>query len=181
RNSFPNQPIGFWNDSGERYHNAYWAKYPNTWHHGDDVMRSEQGGFLFYGRSDTTLNPGGVRIGTAEIYQALKSITEIADAVAVGQKQQGDEIIVLFVELSQGASLNDQLIETIKQQLRTQCSPRHVPKKIYPISKVPRTRSGKLVELAVKQVLNGQTVDNRHAIDHPEVLDEVASYANATT
>ncbi|EKO3677340.1 acetoacetate--CoA ligase [Vibrio sp. A11] len=181
RNSFPNQPIGFWNDNGERYHNAYWAKYPDTWHHGDDVMRSEQGGFLFYGRSDTTLNPGGVRIGTAEIYQALKSITEIADAVAVGQKQQGDEIIVLFVELSQGASLNDQLIETIKQQLRTQCSPRHVPKKIYPISKVPRTRSGKLVELAVKQILNGQTVDNRHAIDHPEVLDEVASYVNPTT
>lgn len=175
-NSFPNQPIGFWNDNGERYHQAYWSKYPNTWHHGDEVVHTEQGGFIFFGRSDTTLNPGGVRIGTAEIYQALASIDQIKDAVAVGQQVNNEEIIVLFIELAEGAQLDAQLKESIRSQLRHQCSPRHVPKKIHSLSKIPRTQSGKLVELAVKQALNGQTVSNLNAIDHPEVLKEIASY-----
>ncbi|PAU36909.1 acetoacetate--CoA ligase [Vibrio coralliilyticus] len=179
-NSFPNQPVGFWHDDGERYHNAYWDKFDNTWHHGDDVEMTDNGGMVFYGRSDATLNPGGVRIGTAEIYQQVNQLSEVKDSIAVGRVLDGDEKVVLFVQLDSDKTLSDELISTIKLQLKTQCSPRHVPAEVYAISEVPKTKSGKLVELAVKQVLHGKDVQNKGAIANPQVLDEIAQYATQT-
>lgn len=176
RNSFPNQPLGFWHDDGERYHKAYWDKFENTWHHGDDVEMTPLGGMVFYGRSDATLNPGGVRIGTAEIYQQVNQLAGIQDSIAVARQVDGDEKVVLFVQLEPHSSLSEQMIATIKQTLRKQCSPRHVPAEIYPLSEIPKTKSGKLVELAVKQVLHGQEVKNKGAIANPWVLDEIVEY-----
>ncbi|WP_431313147.1 acetoacetate--CoA ligase [Vibrio zhanjiangensis] len=179
-NSFPNQPLGFWRDSGERYHKAYWDKYPNTWHHGDDVEKTTNGGLIFYGRSDTTLNPGGVRIGTAEIYQQVNRLPQIKDSIAVGRSVDGDERVVLFVQLDDDHLLDDALIARIKLELKTKCSPRHVPAEIYAISDIPKTKSGKLVEMAVKQVLHGKEVKNKGAIANPLVLEEIAQYAIQT-
>lgn len=176
RNSFPNQPVGFWHDDGERYHNAYWNKFDDTWHHGDDVEMTPRKGMVFYGRSDATLNPGGVRIGTAEIYQKVNQLAEIQDSIAVGRQLEGDETIVLFVQLIDGQELSSELITSIKQTLKQQCSPRHVPAEVYSLSEIPKTKSGKLVELAVKQVLHGKDVKNRSAIANPWVLDEVVQY-----
>ncbi|WP_070966021.1 acetoacetate--CoA ligase [Vibrio sonorensis] len=173
-NSFPNQPLGFWHDDGERYHNAYWSRFPNTWHHGDEVKITPNGGMVFYGRSDTTLNPGGIRIGTAEIYQQVNQLDEVLDSVAVGQLVDGDEIIVLFVKVAQHLDFDESIQEKIRNRLKNHCSPRHVPGRIYAVSDVPRTKSGKLVELAVKQVVHGQQVVNRGAIANPEVLDEIS-------
>ncbi|MGS6583159.1 acetoacetate--CoA ligase [Vibrio diabolicus] len=172
-NSLPNFPAGFWNDSGERYHRAYWDKFDNIWHHGDDVEQTSVGGYVFYGRSDTTLNPGGVRIGTAEIYQQVNSIDGILDSIAVGKEVDRNEQIWLFVQLMKGIELNDEMIASIKAQLKSACSPRHVPSAIYAISDIPKTRSGKLVELAVKQVVNNRIVENLGAIANPEVLEEI--------
>ncbi|HHX8467466.1 TPA: acetoacetate--CoA ligase [Vibrio diabolicus] len=172
-NSLPNFPSGFWNDTGERYHRAYWDKFDNIWHHGDDVEQTSVGGYVFYGRSDTTLNPGGVRIGTAEIYQQVNSIDGILDSIAVGKEVDRNEKIWLFVQLMKGIELNDEMIASIKAQLKSACSPRHVPSAIYAISDIPKTRSGKLVELAVKQVVNNRSVENLGAIANPEVLEEI--------
>ncbi|MEZ9229562.1 acetoacetate--CoA ligase [Vibrio amylolyticus] len=174
RNSFPNQPVGFWHDSGERYHSAYWDRFPNTWHHGDDVCLTSNGGMTFFGRSDATLNPGGVRIGTAEIYQQVNQLEAIQDSIAVGQKIENDERVLLFIQLAQSETLTDDLITEVKRRLKEKCSPRHVPWRIYVVSDVPRTKSGKLVELAVKQIVNGQEVKNREAIANPEILDDIA-------
>ncbi|WP_295891699.1 acetoacetate--CoA ligase [uncultured Vibrio sp.] len=174
RNSFPNQPIGFWHDSGERYHSAYWDRYPNTWHHGDDVSLSIRHGMTFFGRSDATLNPGGVRIGTAEIYQQVNQLDAIQDSIAVGQKLDNDEQVLLFVQLAHEGDLTKELVGEIKQKLKEKCSPRHVPSRVYAIADVPRTKSGKLVEIAVKQIVNGQEVKNREAIANPEILDDIA-------
>ncbi|MCL9780832.1 acetoacetate--CoA ligase [Vibrio sp. S4M6] len=178
-NSFPNQPLGFWQDDGEKYHNAYWSKYPNTWHHGDDIKVTTNQGIMFYGRSDTTLNPGGVRIGTGEIYRQVNKIELILDSVAVGQAHQGDERIVLFVKLIPEQTLTSELIDEIKTRLRQNCSPRHIPSLIYAISDIPRTKSGKIVELAVKQVVNGKSVSNIGAIDNPDVLQEIEQIITA--
>ncbi|MGF1801483.1 acetoacetate--CoA ligase [Vibrio gigantis] len=172
-NSLPNFPVGFWNDTGERYHSTYWDRFDNVWHHGDEVAQSEHGGYLFYGRGDTTLNPGGVRIGTAEIYQQVNTIEGIIDSIAVGKYVDRNEQIWLFVQLQQGVALDDQLVTTIKNKLKSSCSPRHVPSQIFTISDVPKTRSGKLVELAVKQVVNGKDVENLGAIANAEVLEEI--------
>ncbi|MBB1462714.1 acetoacetate--CoA ligase [Vibrio sp. SG41-7] len=172
-NSLPNFPVGFWNDTGERYHNTYWDKFDNVWHHGDEVAQSEHGGYLFYGRGDTTLNPGGVRIGTAEIYQQVNTIEGIIDSIAVGKDVDRNEQIWLFVQLQQGVILNETLLAAIKSKLKSSCSPRHVPSQIFAISDVPKTRSGKLVELAVKQVVNGKDVENLGAIANAEVLEEI--------
>lgn len=177
KNSFPNQPLGFWHDNGERYHAAYWDKYENTWHHGDDVELTKNGGMIFFGRSDTTLNPGGVRIGTAEIYQQVNQLDQIADSIAVSRHVDGDEKVVLFVQLANGTPLNDELETLIRTTLKQKCSPRHVPSEIYPLSEIPKTKSGKLVELAVKQVLHGQEVKNKGAIANPWVLEEVLPYS----
>jgi len=177
-NSFPNQPIGFWNDDGERYHNTYWQRFDHVWHHGDEIKITPQNGIVFYGRSDATLNPGGVRIGTAEIYQQVNQLEQIIDSIAVGQQYQGNERIVLLVQLANGFQLNDELQQAIRACLKRHCSPRHVPGLILPISEIPRTKSGKSVELAIKQLLAGKSIDNRGAIANPEVLDEVAALAN---
>lgn len=172
-NSIPNFPVGFWNDTGERYHNAYWDKFDDIWHHGDDVERSAKGGFVFYGRSDALLNPGGVRIGTAEIYQQVNAIEGIVDSIAVGKEIERNEQIWLFVQTVSGVTLDDRLVAEIKSRLKTSCSPRHVPSQIFAISDIPKTRSGKLVELAVKQVINGKEVENLGAIANPDVLEEI--------
>ncbi|MBY7729110.1 acetoacetate--CoA ligase [Vibrio splendidus] len=172
-NSLPNFPVSFWNDTGERYHSTYWDKFDNVWHHGDEVTQSVHGGYLFYGRGDTTLNPGGVRIGTAEIYQQVNTIEGIIDSIAVGKDVDRNEQIWLFVQLQQGIALDDQLVTTIKNKLKSSCSPRHVPSQIFTISDVPKTRSGKLVELAVKQIVNGKPVENLGAIANAEVLEEI--------
>ena len=172
-NSQPNFPVGFWNDTGERYHSTYWDRFDNVWHHGDEVAQSAHGGYLFYGRGDTTLNPGGVRIGTAEIYQQVNTIEGVIDSIAVGKDIDRNEQIWLFVQLQQGVSLDETLLAAIKSKLKSSCSPRHVPSQIFAISDVPKTRSGKLVELAVKQVVNGKSVENLGAIANVEVLEEI--------
>ncbi|MFA0654660.1 acetoacetate--CoA ligase [Vibrio sp. 10N.222.49.C12] len=172
-NSLPNFPAGFWNDTGERYHSTYWDRFDNVWHHGDEVAQSEHGGYLFYGRGDTTLNPGGVRIGTAEIYQQVNTIDGIIDSIAVGKNIDRNEQIWLFVQLQQGVGLDETLLAAIKSKLKSSCSPRHVPNQVFTISDVPKTRSGKLVELAVKQIVNGKPVENIGAIANADVLDEI--------
>ena len=172
-NSLPNFPVGFWNDTGARYHSTYWDRFENVWHHGDEVAQSVHGGYLFYGRGDTTLNPGGVRIGTAEIYQQVNTIEGIIDSIAVGKDVDRNEQIWLFVQLQQGVVLNETILAAIKHKLKSSCSPRHVPSQIFTISDVPKTRSGKLVELAVKQVVNGKPGENIGAIANADVLDEI--------
>ncbi|MBM7035274.1 acetoacetate--CoA ligase [Vibrio ulleungensis] len=172
-NSLPNFPTGFWNDSGERYHSTYWDKFDNVWHHSDEVEHSVNGGYLFYGRGDTTLNPGGIRIGTAEIYQQVNTIEGVVDSIAVGKEIDRNEQIWLFVQLQQGITLSDEIRTAIKSKLKSCCSPRHVPSQIFAISDVPKTRSGKLVELAAKQVVNGKSVENLGAIANAEVLQEI--------
>ncbi|MCF8777792.1 acetoacetate--CoA ligase [Vibrio sp. IRLE0018] len=172
-NSLPNYPIGFWHDDGQRYHQAYWSKFPNVWHHGDDVIMTGHGGLIFFGRSDTTLNPGGVRIGTAEIYQQVNAIPSIEESIAVGRMKERNEEIWLFVKMAGGFTLNDAVIQHIRSVLRTQCSPRHVPSQIFCLSDIPKTRSGKLVELAVKQIVNGEEVINSGAIANVDVLQEI--------
>ncbi len=178
-NSLPNYPLGFWHDDGERYHQSYWSKYPNVWHHGDDVIMTSHGGFVFYGRSDTTLNPGGVRIGTAELYQQVNALNSIDDSIAVGKVKNRSEEIWLFVKPATGFDLNDSIAEQIRSTLRNHCSPRHVPSQIFAISEIPKTRSGKLVELAVKQVVNGEEVKNLGAIANPEALEEIKRVTQA--
>jgi acetoacetyl-CoA synthetase len=172
RSPFPSMPIGFWNDpDGRRYRAAYFERFPGLWHHGDWIERTSHGGFVVHGRSDATLNPGGVRIGTAEIYRQLDALPEIVEALAVGQRWQGDERIVLFVRLAGGVVLDDELRRRIAGRLRAHASPRHVPARIVAVADLPRTRSGKLVELAVRDVIHGRPVINREALANPEALD----------
>ncbi|OAN11686.1 acetoacetyl-CoA synthetase [Photobacterium jeanii] len=174
-NSFPNQPIGFWRDhDGCRYHQAYWQTYPNTWHHGDFVMHHHHGGFTFFGRSDAVLNPGGVRIGTAEIYRQVNPLPEIVDSVVIGQQWQNDIRVVLFVQLQSEHALTDALKATLCQRIKQNCSPRHVPSVILTVNDIPRTKSGKLVELAVKEVVEHRPVNNIGALANPEALKEFA-------
>ncbi len=173
-NSFPSMPREFWNDSdGRRYHAAYFEKYPNVWHHGDYALLNEHGGVVVYGRSDTTLKPGGVRIGTAEIYRQVETVNEIRESLAVGQTWKGDVRIVLFVVLQAGIVLDDALREKIRSAVRKGTSPFHVPKMIIQISDLPRTRSGKNVEKAVKDIIDGTPVLNRDALANPDVLDQI--------
>jgi acetoacetyl-CoA synthetase len=173
KTAFPSMPVYFWNDpDGKKYHKAYFEVYDNIWHHGDYVVISEHGGVTMYGRSDATLNPGGVRIGTAEIYSVVENMEEIADSVIVGQQYQGDERVVLFVKLQPGVHLNDQLIGKIKTNIRNNCSPRHVPAIIKQVSDIPYTLNGKKVEVAVKKIIHGEDVLNRDALKNPESLDQ---------
>ena len=172
-NSFPNQPIGFWNDpDGSKYHNAYWQTYPGIWHHGDYVSLTNTGGIVFYGRSDAVLNPGGVRIGTAEIYRQVNRLAQIKDSLVIGQNKGTDVRVVLFVQLAEGELLTDELETEIKHKIREHCSPRHVPEVILAVRDVPRTKSGKLVELAVRNIVHNQPVKNVGALANPESLDE---------
>jgi acetoacetyl-CoA synthetase len=175
RKPLPCMPIAFLNDpGGKKYHEAYFEVYPGMWRHGDYVQFTPEGGVVVYGRSDATLNPGGVRIGSAEIYSALDSLDFIAGAVVVGwlPPQQSDEIIVLAVVLAGKQALNDAIEKRIRQAIREKCSPRHLPHHIFQISEVPVTRSGKTVELSVKAILSGKSPTNRDALANPQVLEE---------
>jgi len=173
---FPSMPIYFWDDpDGSKYHSAYFDVYPNIWRHGDFVIITERGGVGMLGRSDATLNPGGVRIGTAEIYRQLEQMEEIDDSVVVGQDWNNDVRVILFVKLAEGIELTDELKNKINQTIRTNASPRHVPAKIISVPAVPYTLNMKKVELAVKKVIQGQEVLNKDALSNPEALD---CYAN---
>jgi len=170
--SFPSQPAFFWGDTdGTKYHDAYFGKYKNIWHHGDFVKLMGHGGVTIYGRSDATLNPGGVRIGTAEIYRYVELLPEVQESVAIGQEWEGDVRIVLFVVLREGLPLSDALQASICKTVRDNCSPRHVPAKIVQVDGIPRTKSGKIVELAVRDVVHGKTVKNIGALANPEALE----------
>jgi len=169
---FPSMPLGFWDDPEDaRYRATYFDRFPGVWCHGDWIRTTEHGGFVISGRSDATLKPGGVRIGTADIYRQVQQIPEVVESLAVGQQWQGDERIVLFVRLRPGLTLDDPLRRRIADQIRTHASPRHVPQRIVQVADVPRTLSGKLVELAVRRIIHGQPVANREAIANPEALD----------
>ncbi len=168
---FPSQPIFFWQDANnEKYYNSYFSKFANIWYHGDWAELKENGGVVIYGRSDATLNPGGVRIGTAEIYRQVEQFAEISESLAVDQKWRNDTRIILFVKLKQNCSLDINLINAIKNKLKVNCSPRHVPAKIIPVPDIPRTRSGKIVETAVRNVINALEVKNKESMANPEVL-----------
>jgi acetoacetyl-CoA synthetase len=168
---FPSMPVGFWNDPGnERYRAAYFATFPNVWWHGDFVALTEHGGMVIYGRSDATLNPGGVRIGTAEIYRQVEQLDEIEEGIVVGQDWQGDVRVVLFVKLAAGHELDEALIARIRRRIREGCTARHVPAKVLAVADIPRTKSGKIVELAVRDVIHGREVKNKEALANPEAL-----------
>jgi acetoacetyl-CoA synthetase len=170
--TFPSQPAFFWADeSGEKYHNAYFARFPNIWHHGDYVMLTDRGGIVIYGRSDATLNPGGVRIGTAEIYRHVEQLEEVVESIVIGQDWDSDVRVVLFVILRSGLSLDDELVNKIRQTVRKKCTPRHMPTKVIQVAEIPRTKSGKIVELAVREVVHNRPVKNIHSLANPETLD----------
>ncbi|MEM7170138.1 MAG: acetoacetate--CoA ligase [Pseudomonadota bacterium] len=168
---FPSMPIGFWNDpDGSRYHGAYFDTYPNIWHHGDFISITEHGGAIIYGRSDATLNPGGVRIGTAEIYRQVERLPQVEESLVIGQDWEGDVRVVLFVKMREGNQLDDDLVATIKSQIRTGCTPRHVPAKVVQVADIPRTKSGKIVELAVRDIVHGRPIKNKEALANPDAL-----------
>ena len=179
---FPSMPLGFWNDeSGEKYHRAYFDVFPNVWRHGDFAEHTSHGGMIIHGRSDTVLNPGGVRIGSAEIYRQANALPEVVESLAIGQQWDDDVRVVLFVVLAEGRDLEDALANRIKQAIRTGASPRHVPAKIIAVQDIPRTRSGKLCELAVREVVHGREVTNAHAMANPESLEHFRERRELTT
>ncbi|GBD43745.1 Acetyl-coenzyme A synthetase [bacterium HR40] len=168
---FPSMPVGFWNDpDGSRYRAAYFERFPGVWTHGDFAEITEREGMIIYGRSDATLNPGGVRIGTAEIYRVVEDFDEVLEAVCVGQEWEGDQRIVLFVRLREGLQLDDDLRERLRRAIREQCSPRHVPAKVIQVADIPRTMNAKVSELAVREVIHGRPVKNLGALANPESL-----------
>lgn len=171
--AFPSIPVGFWNDpDGARFRTAYFERFPGIWHHGDFAAFTEHGGIVIYGRSDATLNPGGVRIGTAEIYREVERLDEVVEAVAVGQEWDDDVRIVLFVVLRSGLSLDNALAATIRARIREGCSPRHVPARVVQVADIPRTKSGKITELAVRDVIHGRAIKNTEALANPGALAE---------
>ena len=173
KNPFPSMPLKFWNDKNDfKYKKAYFSKYSNIWHHGDYAEMKKKGGFIIYGRSDTTLNPGGVRLGTAEIYSEVDKFVEIKESIVVGQAWDNDVRIILFIVLNQGFKLNEELLQKIKIQIRKNASPRHVPAKVIVVNDIPRTKNGKIVELAVKNIIEGNKIKNKEALANPEVLKE---------
>ena len=170
--AFPSMPVMFWNDpDGSKYHSAYFDRFDNVWCHGDFAEWTEHGGMIIHGRSDATLNPGGVRIGTAEIYNQVEQMPEIVEAICIGQEWDNDVRVVLFVRLAPGVTLDADLEGRIKTKIRTGASPRHVPARIVPVVDIPRTKSGKITELAVRDVVHGRPVKNKEALANPEALD----------
>jgi len=170
---FPSMPLKFWNDKNNvKFKSAYFSKYKNAWHHGDYAEIKNNGGFIIYGRSDATLNPGGVRLGTAEIYFEVEKFKEIKESIVVGQSWDNDIRIILFVVLNSDYNLTEELLSRIKKQIKTNASPRHVPAKILPVKDIPRTKNGKIVELAVKNIIEGSKIKNLEALANPEILDE---------
>ncbi len=182
RNAFPSMPLGFHDDPDDgRYQAAYYQRIAGVWHQGDFAERTEHDGFVIHGRSDATLNPGGVRIGTAEIYRQIDKVPEVAESVVIGQSHEGDTRIVCFVVLTDGCSLDEELSDRIKTTVRTGATPRHVPAVIGQVSEIPRTRSGKIVELAVKATVEGDDVANTEALANPEALDEFRDHPALTS
>jgi len=172
RRSFPSMPIGFWGDAdGARYRKAYFERFAGIWHHGDYAMRTKRGGFMILGRSDAVLNPGGIRIGTAEIYRQVEILPEVLESLCIGQEWQSDVRVVLFVRLREGITLNDALQERIRNTIRANTTPRHVPARIVAVPEIPRTVSGKIVELAVRNIVHGLPVTNTDALANPAALD----------
>jgi acetoacetyl-CoA synthetase len=170
--AFPSMPVGFWDDPDDsRYHAAYFETYPNIWTQGDYIEITEHGGIVIYGRSDATLNPGGVRIGTAEIYRQVERLDEVIESIVIGQDWDNDVRVVLFVVLKDGLELTQDLAQRIKDQVRANCTPRHVPAVVVQVADIPRTKSGKITELAVRDIVHGRTVKNRQALANPEALD----------
>ncbi len=175
---FPSMPVAFWNDAdGAQYRSAYFERFPGVWRHGDWVELTAHGGLIIHGRSDATLNPGGVRIGTAEIYRQVEQLSEVLECVVVGQEWHGDVRIVLFVRLRDGLTLDDTLLARITTQIRANTSPHHVPKRILQVRDIPRTLSGKISEIAVREAIHGRPVLNREALANPQALDEYANLA----
>ena len=165
-------PIYFWNDpEGKKYHAAYFDRFPGVWCHGDFAEWTEHDGMIIYGRSDATLNPGGVRIGTAEIYNQVEQLPEVVEAICIGQDWDDDVRVVLFVRLAPSVSLDENLEKKIRSKIRTGASPRHVPAKIIAVADIPRTKSGKITELAVRDVVHGRQVKNREALANPDALE----------
>jgi acetoacetyl-CoA synthetase len=173
KNPFPSMPLKFWNDKNDlKFKEAYFNKYKHTWHHGDYSEKKKNNGFVIYGRSDTTLNPGGVRLGTAEIYSEVEKFKEIKESIVVGQAWNNDVRIILFVVMNQKYKLTDNLVNKIKIDLRKNASPRHVPSKIIVVNDIPRTKSGKIVELAVKNIINNNSIKNKEALANPRALEQ---------
>lgn len=169
---FPCAPIGFWNDpQGKKYHKAYFQRFENVWAQGDYGEVTEHKGYIIHGRSDAVLNPGGVRIGTAEIYRQVEKIEGVVESIAIGQRWQDDVRVLLFVLLQPGLQLDDELRTKIRDSIRDNTTPRHVPAKILQVADIPRTLSGKIVELAVRNVVHGQPVNNTDALANPEALE----------
>jgi len=169
---FPSMPVGFWNDAdGSKYRSAYFEKFPNVWRHGDWCEITEHDGMIIYGRSDAVLNPGGVRIGTAEIYRQVEQLPEVIESIVIGQDWNDDVRVVLFVKLAEGLTLDDVLADKIRKQIARNTTSRHVPAKILQVPEIPRTRSGKIVELAVRNVVHGEPVKNVEALANPEALE----------
>jgi acetoacetyl-CoA synthetase len=172
---FPSMPIGFWNDDGGgKYHRAYFAQFDNVWCHGDYGELTAEDGAIIHGRSDAVLNPGGVRIGTAEIYRQVEKLESIVESIVIGQDWQDDVRVVLFVVLREGEVLDDDLAQSVRTTIRQNATPRHVPAKIIQVSEIPRTLSGKIVELAVREVVHGRPVNNVDALANPEALEHFA-------
>jgi len=170
--TFPPMPVKFWNDpDGAKYRAAYFERFPGIWCHGDYAEITDHGGMIIYGRSDAVLNPGGVRIGTAEIYRQVEQMDEVEEGLAIGQEWDGDVRVVLFVRLRDGLALDDDLIKRVKARVRANCSPRHVPARVVEVADIPRTKSGKIVELAVREVVHGRAVGNIEALANPEALE----------
>jgi acetoacetyl-CoA synthetase len=180
-NAFPSMPVGFWNDPGDKkYHAAYFEQFPGVWAHGDFAEITDNGGMIIHGRSDAVLNPGGVRIGTAEIYRQVEKLNDILESIAIGQNWEGDVRVVLFVVLREGAVLDDDLKARISKLIRENTTPRHVPAKILAVPEIPRTISGKIVELAVRSVVHGEPVKNTDALANPAALDHFRDLAELT-
>jgi acetoacetyl-CoA synthetase len=173
KNPFPSMPIKFWNDkNNKKFKKAYFKKFKGVWHHGDYAEIKDSGGYIIYGRSDTTLNPGGVRLGTAEIYSVVEKFKEVQESLVVGQPWANDVRIVLFLVMNKSYDFKEELINKIKQQIKMDASPRHVPSKIIKVSDIPRTKNGKIVELAVKNIIEGNNVKNIQALANPEILEQ---------
>ena len=173
RRPFISQPIGFWNDQdNSKFSRAYFERFPGVWHHGDFITISEDQGVVVHGRSDATLNPGGVRIGTAEIYRQTEGLKYIEDSVCIGRTCDGEVQVVLFVQLKEGEPLTPQRVEEIKGCIRQGTTPRHVPREVHAVSSIPYTRSGKKMELLVAQLVAGQGIENEEAVANPQSLEQ---------
>ena len=170
--SFPSRPVFFWNDEGDqKYYSAYYENFEDIWAHGDFAEITEHGGVVIYGRSDAVLNPGGVRIGTAEIYRQVDKVDTVIESIVIGQEWKNDVRIVLFVKMREGQELTDNLIKEIKSVIRTECTPRHVPAKILEVGDIPRTKSGKIVEISVRDIVHGREIKNKESLANPEALE----------